>query len=303
MKIRCFGLIAFIFAIASLTSAQSNAAIRKVDFKNFNYGALCAGPHKFFSRPAKKLVLRHGHQQHGDELNYADLGSVDYVDLNKDGRDEAFVIVNGQTAGSSNSYLAAYVFSFERGRARQIWSKCEENSSAELKGRSIVFTSPEWLKNDAHCCFSYITTSTYGWKGSRVALLSSKRKKSGDEAAGGETIEQLAARVSAAYAAKDLASLDADKPYLSSFTLVVDDSLIDRTRSRRFTSMKQAERWMKRVIGDVNPNVGAFEKCEKGSCTFADQGLLHNNLYLQVIMYGHSKGRPYIKAMHFLDGD
>lgn len=157
--------------------SKTAAGIRQVDFKNFDYGALCEGEHKFLPVPEGNLVLSKGHQQQGDELNYADLGSVKYVDFDGDGTEEAFVIINGQTSGSSNQYLAAYVFAYKDGAARRIWSQCEENSLAVLRGRTIIFTRPEWVGDDAHCCFSYIATDTYGWKGSDIALLSTKRKK------------------------------------------------------------------------------------------------------------------------------
>jgi hypothetical protein len=161
-------------------AAKTTSGIRKVDFKNFDYGALCAGAHKFLAFDSgEKLVLSKGHQSQGDEMNYADLGSVRYVDFDGDGKEEAFVVINGQTAGSSNRYLATYVFAYQNGSARQIWSRCEEGSVAVLKGRSILFTRPDWVGDDAHCCFSYIATDTYGWKGSKIALISTRRKKSG----------------------------------------------------------------------------------------------------------------------------
>lgn len=174
-------MTALLLAFSSIGFAQSKttSGIRKVDFKNFNYGRLCPGIHKFLPVEASdRLVLRNGHAQLGDEMNYADLGSVKYVDFDGDGKEEAFVVINGQTSGSSNTFLAAYVFAYRNGKARQIWTKCEENSNAELKGRSILFTYPEWVGNDAHCCPSYFTTDTYLWKGSRLARISKKRKAS-----------------------------------------------------------------------------------------------------------------------------
>jgi hypothetical protein len=181
LKIKIVLLTALFLAFSSIGFAQSKTTpgIRKVDFKNFNYGRLCPGVHKYLPlEPGDKLVLRKGHAQLGDKMNYADLGSVKYVDLDGDGKEEAFVVINGQTSGSSNQFLAAYVFAYRNGSARQIWSKCEENSAAELKERSILFTYPEWVGDDAHCCPSYFTTDTYRWKGSRIARISKKRKAS-----------------------------------------------------------------------------------------------------------------------------
>lgn len=185
----CFFLVIFVFAVGasaqtkgkkiSRRTVKTASEIRKVDFRNFNYGALCAGEHKFLAVPEGNLVLSKGHQQQGDEMNYADLGSVKYVDFDGDGKEEAFVVIKGQTSGSSNRYLAAYVFAYQNGSAKQIWTQCEESSVAVLKGRSILFSRPEWVGDDAHCCFSYIATETYGWKDSKIALISTKRKKSG----------------------------------------------------------------------------------------------------------------------------
>jgi hypothetical protein len=181
LKIK-FVLLATLFLAFSSTGfsqSKTSSGIRKVDFKNFNYGRLCPGVHKFLPlEPGDRLVLRKGHAQLGDEMNYADLGSVEYVDFDGDGKEEAFIVINGQTSGSSNTFRAAYVFAYGSGKARQIWAKCEENSDAELKGRSILFTYPEWVGNDAHCCPSYFTTDTYLWKGAHFARISKKREAS-----------------------------------------------------------------------------------------------------------------------------
>jgi len=182
-------LIILVFAAGG--SAQSNSKstfpriteetsdIRKVSFETFNYGPLCPGYHKFLPVPDSNLILRKGNQQFGDEMNYANLGSVKYVDFDGDGNVEAFVVINGQTSGSSNAFRAAYVFTYRNGSARRIWSQCEENSAAVLKGRSILFTHPEWVGNAAHCCPTYSTTDTYRWKGSGFVRISKRRKRNG----------------------------------------------------------------------------------------------------------------------------
>lgn len=188
MKLKLVIFAAALLALGPAAPAQSKrtagarraaAGIRKVDFRNFDYGALCEGEHKFFTPPVERLVLKRGHQQQGDRLNYANLGSVRYVDFDGDGSEEAFVVIKGQSAGSSGSYLAAYVFAYENGSAKKIWSQCEENSVATLKGKTILFTRPDWADEDAHCCFSFVRTDTYGWKGSELALVSTKRAKTG----------------------------------------------------------------------------------------------------------------------------
>ena len=253
----------------------------------------------------KRLILLNGHAEQGDSSNFTDLGAVNYVDFNRDGKDEAFVVINGQTSGSSNGYVAAYVFAYQNGRAKQIWSKCEESSSSELKGRSIVFISPEWRKNDAHCCFSLISTGTYGWKGSKIALLSLTHKKAGDEhpADAEMTIEQLAAKVSDGFTSRSMGSLDAGRHYVGSMIVRVEHSLGNRPETRRFTTFKAAGAWLMRNRREANLVAGDLTLCKRGICTYADRGMLHNTLYLQKITYGLAKGRPYIKAIYFIDGD
>jgi hypothetical protein len=320
MKIKIVLLTALILAFSSIGFAQSKTTrktanttsdIREVDFKNFDYGALCAGEHKFLAVPEDKLVLRKGHQQQGDEMNYADLGSVQYVDFDADGKEEAFVVINGQTAGSSNRYLAAYVFAYQNGSAKQIWTQCEESSVAVLKGRSILFTRPEWVGDDAHCCFSYARTDTYGWKGSEIALISTKREKTGSESSNArpssktETIEQLAKALSVAFTANELGRLDAGQPNLGTVRIIVEHSISGELDARNFKSFGKAEQWFnsrERADGPAR-NSGPLLRCRKGVCTYEQVGMLHNNLYLQKVTYGYRKGRPYIKVMYVIDGD
>jgi hypothetical protein len=166
--------------LTSRKSAIRASNIRQIDFKNFDYGRLCAvRDDSWVPIPRVKLILRRGHQQYGDEKSeHVDLSSVKYVDFDGDGKEEAFVVIDGSTAtAAGDTFLAAYVFAYRNGLARQIWSRCNENSRAVLKGRSILFTYPEYVGADAHCCPSYQTTKTYGWKSSRIALISKRRKK------------------------------------------------------------------------------------------------------------------------------
>jgi hypothetical protein len=165
---------------AAQTGRKRTASdIQKIDFKNFNYGRLCGvRDDSWVPIPNVRLVLQKGHQQYGDESEHVDLRSVKYVDFDGDGKDEAFVVIDGSTAtAAGNVFLAAYVFAYHNGSARQIWSKCNEHSRAVLRGRSILFTYPEYVGEDAHCCPSYLTTKTYAWKGSTIALISKRRKK------------------------------------------------------------------------------------------------------------------------------
>ena len=302
MKTKLILLTLLLITATSIASGQ-RSGIRSVDLRNFNYGPLCASRHQFLSLPAKNLVLRNGHANHGDKSNYADIGPVRYVDLDGDGREEAFVIINGQTAGSSNAYLAAYVLAYENRRARPLWTICEENSTAKLDGRSIVFTSPEWAKGDAHCCFSHTKTDIYSLRGGKMQLISTSRKRAG-VAETRETAEQLAVKFAAAFDAGDLGTFDAARPYRGLVTIISVDSLSSRTTRKSFTTLKQATAWLKRYTPDVNFVKAELDRCGKGVCKFRDaQGLLHNSLYLRQFTYSTIKGHHHVKTISILDGD
>jgi hypothetical protein len=310
MKTRSFILIVVIVASVTATLSQRQNArpqgIRKVDFKNFNYGTLCGGPHKFLAVTGNKLILRHGHATQGDAANFTDLGSVRYKDLDGDGREEAFVIINGQTSGSSNTYLAAYVFGHQNGRAKQLWTRCEENSTAELDGRTIVFTSPEWLKGDAHCCFRYVLTTNYALRGGKVVPVSTTRKRSNSaNDRKNEDIDKMARELADAFAAGKLERMDAEKPYRGPVTVILNDSLDETSHRRSFSSLKLANDWLKRDRPEINFNTAELDHCRAGFCKFkyAEGGLLHNNLYLQELTYTTAKSRHYIKTISILDGD
>jgi hypothetical protein len=176
MKFRSTLVLILIFTSASVALAQKQG-IRKVDFKNYDYGTLCGGPHKFLALTGDTLVLKNGRADQGDEMNYTDLESVKYIDLDGDGREEAFIVINGQTSGSSGGYVAAYVFGYKNGTAKQLWTKCEENSTADLKGRTIAFTSPEWVGGDAHCCFRFIKTETFTMRRGKFVVIKTSRKR------------------------------------------------------------------------------------------------------------------------------
>jgi hypothetical protein len=302
MKIRLLFLTLFLTAAASLAMGQ-RSGIRSVDLRNFDYGPLCAGRHQFLTVPSKRLVLKYGHASHGDAMNYADLGPVRYVDLDGDGREEAFTVINGQTGGSSNTYLAAYVFSYENRRARQLWTKCEENSAAMLDGRNVVFKSPSWAKGEAHCCFSHVNRDTYALRGGKVVLLSTKRSLNLADAPGHKDPEQLATELAKAFAAADLGRLDKEKPYSGLVTVELAHSLRGRMQRKGFSSLKLANQWLKKGRPEVNFAERELDKCAKGLCTYKDLGLLHNNLYLQSFEYVLVKGRPHIKRIDILDGD
>ena len=120
-----------------------------------------------------------------------------------------------------------------------------------------------------------------------------------------QTVEQLAKAVADAFAAGELGRLDAERPYLRTVRIRVEHSISGQIVTRSFRTLARLERWLKGRERDDGParNSGALRRCRRGVCTFEQEGMLHNNLYLQRITYGMRRGRPYVKAIHLIDGD
>lgn len=131
-------------------------------------------------------------------------------------------------------------------------------------------------------------------------------------AASTNTIEQTVKALADAYTNRSLGNLDAERPYLKQFRIVIEHSLADdrsrdRFRSRQFKSLADAERWLRSMergqdgpIRESRPLV----RCNRGVCAYDfDGGILHNHLYLRKVAYIQRNGRAYIKTIYLLDGD
>ena len=136
---------------------------------------------------------------------------------------------------------------------------------------------------------------------------------SGSESATtGSAIEQLVASLADAYTSKSLGKLDAQRPYLGRFRIVIENSLAepnakDRFEIRAFNSLAKAEQWLRsRETSDDSPSreIKPLKRCSRGVCTYDfDGGILHNQLYIKRVTYGITRGRPYFKTIYLLDGD
>ncbi|MDT4967322.1 MAG: hypothetical protein QOJ64_2059 [Acidobacteriota bacterium] len=121
-----------------------------------------------------------------------------------------------------------------------------------------------------------------------------------------QTIEALANAVARTWSEGLLRSLDSGRPYMGSVRVVVESQAGEPAMVWRktFRTLAQVDRWFKSRETADGParNSGQLKRCSKGVCTFEQEGMLHNNLYLKKITYGMSKGRPYIKAIYIDDG-
>ena len=117
-----------------------------------------------------------------------------------------------------------------------------------------------------------------------------------------QTIEQLSKAVAEAWSEGKLGSLDAMRPYVGSVRVVIEYNV--EVERKTFKTLAQVDKWFKKGEHGDGPgrNIGPLKQCSRGVCTFEQEGMLHNNLYLQKITYGTTKGKPYIKAIHIITG-
>jgi hypothetical protein len=120
-----------------------------------------------------------------------------------------------------------------------------------------------------------------------------------------ESVEELAKALSDAFSAAELGTLDARRARLGTVKIVVEHSITGDKDSRILRSFDGVEKWLKSRARADGParNSGPLQRCRQGICSFKQEGMLHNNLYLQKITYVISKGRPYVKTIYLIDGD
>jgi len=136
-------------------SAQKPRGIRSVDFRNFT-----------FETSGGKFVLRDGKYYEGEAGSWyrRTLSRVEYVDFNRDGYDEAFVVIDYRTSGTLDNAQDYYVFTYRRGTAQPAFHEWREKpQNARVKSRNVVLAAPFW-KDGGLCCPSGIETSVYAWR-------------------------------------------------------------------------------------------------------------------------------------------
>ncbi|MBC7912348.1 MAG: hypothetical protein H7Y30_17710 [Pyrinomonadaceae bacterium] len=120
-----------------------------------------------------------------------------------------------------------------------------------------------------------------------------------------ETVEQLAKMLSEAFTANELGRLDAAQTNPGTVRIVLEHSITGEIESKIFKTFAAGEKWFKSREREDGParNSGTLLRCKASICTYEQEGMLHNNLYLQKITYGYKKRLPYIKAIYVIDGD
>ncbi len=120
------------------------------------------------------------------------------------------------------------------------------------------------------------------------------------------TIEPLAKKVANNFAAKKLATLDKERPYLDAVQFVVEHSITDNYEVEEMPNLAAIDRWLtgQEVDGFPAREVRPLLWCKKGLCVFdLSAGIAHNHRYVQKLTYGFYADCPYIKSVFLIDGD
>jgi hypothetical protein len=162
-------LVTTCFLVLSVADAsgQNKRGIRSVDFRNFSYES-----------DGREVVLRDGKFSEGDDASWLayKLDDVKYVDFDGDGIEEAFVIVDFRTSGTSDNAKDYYVFAYRGGKPRVIFHEWREKPrGVRVNGRSLIIAAPFW-RDGGLCCPSGVETSIYRWRGARFVRVSRKRQ-------------------------------------------------------------------------------------------------------------------------------
>ena len=126
-------------------------------------------------------------------------------------------------------------------------------------------------------------------------------------------VAQIAVRIADAYKAKNLGRLDSMRLIRGGVRIRIGYSYLDEKDEksdtiRNFRSFESVDRWLEnraaKAIDNPGRYVREFEGCRKGTCTFTDlRGSLHNQLYLDEILYGYRNGRLFVKEIRLWNGD
>ena len=162
--------VALFVLVPGSASRQGRRDIRKIDFRNFT-----------FHSSERTFTLRDGTRRYGDAASWHSykLREVRYIDLDRDGKKEALVVVDFRTSGTLDNGKDYFVFAVGKGRLRMIFHEWRERPQGfALSDRTIVITSPFW-KDGGLCCPAGLETSKYRWRSDRFVLVFRRRQFKG----------------------------------------------------------------------------------------------------------------------------
>ena len=159
--------VALLVFVSGSVASQGRSDIRKIDFRNFTFDAF-----------KNTVTLTDGTHRDGDAVSWYlyTLAEVRYIDLDRDGKKEALVVVDFRTSGTLDNGKDYFVFAFRKGKLRMMFHEWREKPRwFGIKDRTIVITAPFW-KDGGLCCPAGLETSKYRWYSDRFVLISRRRQ-------------------------------------------------------------------------------------------------------------------------------
>lgn len=172
-------------SLSPTPTTNENAAISKVDFKNFTYTGPDEYPETFRLENGKLEIFdKEGRVEEGYFLQ-----EVTYSDLTGDGEEEAIITISIQTGGSAMPHLV-FVYTLENHKPQTLWRFITgDRAEGGLKniygdnGKLVVelfgetrFVNGEWVsdipsgKFKGLCCPTLYTKNRFNWDGKKFAV-------------------------------------------------------------------------------------------------------------------------------------
>ncbi len=157
----------FLLTIAPVRAANSRG-VRSVNFRNFTY--------QFSWLEEKKITLRRGTAPKTELHDETELVSVQYHDFDRDGSDEAIVVLGTNCYASCWYIENYYVFAYRQGRVQQIFHEVREQPYGLIvRGQALVIAAPTWFYGEVHCCPQHKQIDKYQWRRNHFVLASRRR--------------------------------------------------------------------------------------------------------------------------------
>lgn len=176
--IRPITAISFVLLFTLLAVGQAN--IRAIDFKNFTYPAYCAD-----DKP-NPVEVKHGDFEHRGNESAMDyfhfwVKSVEFGDLDGDGKDEA-VVITVCHPGGTGKFSEGYIFSLQRNKPKLIGRfPGGDRADGGLVAASVENGFLNVERNELSgglCCPNFTVTQTYRFsKGNFTSVGDSVRKE------------------------------------------------------------------------------------------------------------------------------
>lgn len=182
-----FPALVLIHVSSPAVAAKAKRDIRSVDFRNFTFPVECG--------EQKTLTLKQGRVPGAGCNDITKLVSLNYRDLNGDGREEAIIVI-GTNCTVSCWYIEDYlVYSYRKGRLQPIFKRQQSYRygliepkdfsrdvrtlrrpyGLSIKGKRLLLTGLAWDEGDANCCPRYRERTIYEWRRNRFVIISRKR--------------------------------------------------------------------------------------------------------------------------------